>query len=88
MNDELKTAFRSLNIQSKRNQIYNELLIIENIIKENEKIINIESDLITLLDNVNENISESEFLDSIYISIFNVQQELLTLISAYKNVMK
>lgn len=87
MNDELKSAFKPLNIQSKRNQIYKELLMIENIIKENEKTINIESNLITALNSFNENIGESEFLDSIYISIFSIQQELLTLISAY-NIMK
>lgn len=88
MNEEFKNAFNSLSINEKRNQISNELLIIGELIKIAEKNIGIPSILMVKnYDSISDSIlSESEMLDFIYEDIYNIQKELITLLSVDKMI--
>ena len=81
MSEEMKYAYSLLDINHKRNQLSDELLIIFELIKryENAKGIN----PITKVKNydiVNDkNLSEDEILSFFYEDVYNIQQELITL---------
>ncbi len=83
MSEEMKNAYRQLDINDKRNQLSDELLIIFELIKryENDKGIN----PITQVKNydiVNDkNLNEDEILTFFYEDIYNIQQELITLLN-------
>ena len=83
MSDELKNSFDILDINTKRNQLNKELLVIYEIIKKFE-----ESKNITPLSSVknydivkDKNLTESEMLTFFYEDIYNIQQELITLLN-------
>lgn len=84
MSEELKESFDLLNINTKRNQISNELLIIYELIKKFESTKNISP--ITKIKNYditkNASLSESEMLTFLYEDIYNIQQELISLLSS------
>lgn len=84
MSEELKHAFDILDINTKRNQISDELLIIYELIKKFENIKNITP--ITNVKNYDsskdKNLTESEILTFFYEDIYNIQQELLSLLSS------
>ena len=84
--EDLKSAFSQLSIQEKYNQINNELIIIGELIKMQEKILNIPTLLsIKNYKTLNENeIQESKMLDFLYEDIYNIQKELMTLFSVDK----
>jgi len=84
--EELKSAFSKLSIQEKYNQINNELIIIGELIKMQEKSLNVPTLLsIKNYKTLNENeIQESEMLDFLYEDIYNIQKELMTLFSVDK----
>ena len=86
MNEEFKNAFNSLSVNEKRNQISNELLIIGELIKIMEQNIGITSILtIKNYDSISDStLSESEMLDFIYEDIYNIQRELITILSIDK----
>ena len=88
MNEEFKNAFNSLSINEKRNQISNELLIIGELIKKEKKNIGIPSILMVKnYDSISDStLSESEMLDFIYEDIYNIQKELITLLSVDKMI--
>ncbi len=83
MSEEMKNAYRQLDINNKRNQLSDELLIIFELIKryENAKGIN----PITQIKNydiVNDkNLNEDEILTFFYEDVYNIQQELITLLN-------
>lgn len=83
MSEEMKYAYSLLDINHKRNQLSDELLIIFELIKryENAKGIN----PITKVKNydiVNDkNLSEDEILSFFYEDVYNIQQELITLLN-------
>ena len=83
MSEEMKNAYRQLDINDKRNQLSDELLIIFELIKsyENTKGIN----PITQVKNydiVNDkNLNEDEILTFFYEDVYNIQQELITLLN-------
>lgn len=83
MSEEFKQAFDILDVNTKRNQISNELLIIYELIKKLENIKNITP--ITKIKNYDnnrdENLTESEILIFFYEDIYNIQQELISLLS-------
>ncbi len=83
MNEELKHAFDMLDINTKRNQISNELVIIYELIKKYEASKNINP--ITKIKNYDSiqdaNLNESEVLTFFYEDIYNIQQELISLLS-------
>ena len=84
MNEEFKNAFSKLSINEKRKQISNELLIIEALIKNIEKNYNIQSILNVKNYNPNQDseLTEDEMLLFIYEDIYNIQRELITVLSA------
>lgn len=84
MSNEMLKAFDVLDVNTKRNQISNELLIIFELIKryENNKGITPISSVKNYDSIKDEILDESEMLTFFYEDIFNIQQELITLLSA------
>lgn len=82
MNDVMLKVFDELDINNKRNQISDELLIIFELIRqyENKKGISPISK-VKNYDLVNDEIlDENEMLTFLYEDIFNIEQELITLL--------
>lgn len=87
MSEEHIINFDKLDINTKRNQISNELMIIGELIKENEKNHGYNSKIsIKNYDRINDkNLSEAEMLTFLYEDIFNIQQELIIALSMIDN---
>lgn len=87
MSEEVKQAFDILDINTKRNQISDELIIIHELIKNYESLKNIKP--ITTIKNYDsikdKNLTESEILTFFYEDVYNIQQELISLLSSLKN---
>lgn len=87
MSTELLNSFDMLDINTKRNQISDELIIIHELIKKYEEIKNITP--ITKVKNYDttndKELNEAEMLTFFYEDIYNIQQELITLLSSLKN---
>lgn len=83
MSEEFKNAFDKLSINEKRNQISDELLIIGELIKNIENKYNIQSILNVKNYDTNKNneLTETEMLTFIYEDIYNIQRELITVLS-------
>ena len=83
MSDEMKNAYSMLDISNKRNQLSNELLIIFELIKKYENTKGIEP--ITQIKNYDiandDNLNEDEILTFFYEDIYNIEQELITLLN-------
>ena len=83
MSEEMKNAYSMLDINDKRNQLSDELLIIFELIKryENAKEINPITQ-VKNYDTVNDkNLNEDEILTFFYEDVYNIQQELITLLN-------
>ena len=84
MSEETKLAFDKLDINTKRNQISDELLFIYELIKKFEYAKNINP--ITQVKNYDSikdsDLTESEILTFFYEDIYNIQQELISLLSS------
>lgn len=83
MSEEMKNAYMQLDINNKRNQLSDELLIIFELIKryENAKGINPVTQ-VKNYDTVNDkNLTEDEILTFFYEDVYNIQQELITLLN-------
>ena len=83
MSEEMKNAYMQLDINNKRNQLSDELLIIFELIKryENAKGINPVTQ-VKNYDTVNDkNLNEDEILTFFYEDVYNIQQELITLLN-------
>ena len=83
MSEEMKKAYMQLDINDKRNQLSDELLIIFELIKryENAKGINPVTQ-VKNYDIVNDkNLNEDEILTFFYEDVYNIQQELITLLT-------
>ncbi len=83
MSEEMKNAYRKLDINNKRNQLSDELLIIFELIKRYENAKGISP--ITQVKNYDiakdSNLNEDEILTFFYEDIYNIQQELITLLN-------
>lgn len=83
MSEEMKNAYRKLDINKKRNQLSDELLIIFELIKRYENAKGISP--ITQVKNYDivkdSNLNEDEILTFFYEDIYNIQQELITLLN-------
>ena len=83
MSEEHITNFDKLDINTKRNQISNELIIIYELIKKFEERKGLKP--ITKIKNYDtnkdNNLNEAEMLTYFYEDIYNIQQELITLLS-------
>ena len=84
MSEETKLAFDKLDINTKRNQISDELLIIYEFIKkfENSKNINPITQVKNYFSIKVADLTESEILTFFYEDIYNIQQELISLLSS------
>ncbi len=85
MSIEMKNAYRKLDINNKRNQLSDELIIIYELIKryENAKGINPITQ-VKNYDTVNDiNLNEDEILTFFYEDVYNIQQELITLLNVF-----
>lgn len=84
MGTELLNSFDVLDINTKRNQISDELIIIHELIKKCEEMKNITP--ITKVKNYDtnndKNMTEAEMLTFLYEDIYNIQQELMTLLNS------
>lgn len=86
MNTKIIENFDVLDVNTKRNQISNELMIIGELIKNYEMKYNIS----TLLNVKNYNqindkeLNESQILTFFYEDIYNIQQELITLLNIFE----
>lgn len=83
MSSEMKNSFDILDVNTKRNQISDELIIIYELIRKFESLNGISP--ITKVKNYDtikdEALSESEMLTYFYEDIYNIQQELITLLN-------
>ena len=84
MSEETKLAFDKLDINTKRNQISDELLIIYELIKKFENANNIYPlNQVKNYDSIQDSdLTESEILTFFYEDIYNIQQELISLLSS------
>ena len=84
MSNELLNSFDVLDINTKRNQISDELIIIHELIKKYEEMKHITP--ITKVKNYDTNsdsdMTEAEMLTFLYEDIYNIQQELITLLNS------
>lgn len=87
MGNDLLNKFDVLDINTKRNQISDELIIIYELIKKYEELHGIIP--ITKVKNYDansdKNLKEAEILTFFYEDIYNIQQELITLLSSIDN---
>lgn len=83
MSEEMKKAYTQLDINDKRNQLSDELLIIFELIKryENAKGINPIIQIKNYDVAKDKNLNEDEMLTFFYKDVYNIQQELITLLS-------
>lgn len=83
MREEFIDSFSVLDINTKRNYISNELMIIYELIKEFERERGIEP--ITMVKNYDTNrdamLTEGEMLTFLYEDVYNIQQELVSLLN-------
>ena len=83
MSTKLLNSFDVLDINTKRNQISDELIIIHELIKKYEEMRNITP--ITKVKNYDttsdRDMTEAEMLTFLYEDIYNIQQELITLLN-------
>lgn len=86
MNEELKNAFSKLSINEQRNQISSDLIIIGKIVKSLETKLGVNSVLNVKSYNIlkDSNLNEAEMLTFIYEDIYNIQKELITLMTAFE----
>lgn len=84
MEDNFITKYDKLDINIKRNQLSDELIIINELIKNVEDKYGITSmSKVKNYDQVGDaNLTEEEMLTFFYEDVFNIQQELITLLSA------
>lgn len=83
MSEEMKNAYNKLDINTKRNQLSDELLIIFELIKqfENAKGVNPITH-VKNYDSINDkDLNEDEMLMLFYEDVYNIQQELITLLN-------
>lgn len=81
----LKNAFNNLDIEDKKNKISDELLFIGELIKKLQTYYGIEPNFKIKNYNINEKSSEEEYLTFIYEDIFEIQKQLLTIITNIQN---
>ena len=81
----LKKKFQELDVNDKKDVISNELMFIGELLKKLEIYHNVQQDFKIKNYNLNSNLSEEDYLTFIYDDIFEVQKQLLTIISNIQN---
>ncbi len=82
---ELKSAFKALDNEEKKNRISNELLAIGEIIKRIQLINNIESDFSVKNYDANNPLNREETLEFFYEDIVEIEKQLLKIMYSLKN---
>jgi len=82
---KLKNTFSELDIEDKKNKISDELLFIGELIKKLESYYSIESNFEIKNYELNSKLSEDELLTFLYEDIFEIQKQLLTIITSIQN---
>lgn len=77
----LKKKFQELDVNDKKDVISNELMFIGELLKKLEVYHDIQQEFKIKNYNLNSNLSEEDYLTFIYDDIFEVQKQLLTIIS-------
>ena len=77
----LKKKFQELDVNDKKDVISNELMFIGELLKKLEVYHDVQQDFKIKNYNLNSNLSEEDYLTFIYDDIFEVQKQLLTIIS-------
>lgn len=77
----LKKKFQELDVNDKKDVISNELMFIGELLKKLEIYHDVQQDFKIKNYNLNSNLSEEDYLTFIYDDIFEVQKQLLTIIS-------
>lgn len=87
-NEELLKAFNQLDTNNKRNKISDELMIIGELINtiEKNKGIPVNLEIKNYDQNKDSNMTEDEILSFFYEDIFNIENELLTMLSINNNM--
>ncbi len=83
MSTDLLDSFDVLDVNTKRNQINKELIIIYELIRKYEEMRNVPaiSKVKKYNPNTDNDMSEAEMLTFLYEDIYNIQQELISLLS-------
>ncbi len=83
MSEEMKNAYKMLDINNKRNQLSNELIMMYELIKKFESDRGISPiTQVKNYDSLNDyDLTEDEILTFFYEDIYNIEQELITLLS-------
>lgn len=81
----LKKKFNDLDKEDKRNKISDELLFISELLKKIESYHGIEPNFQIKNYNINSKLSENELLTFLYEDIFEIQKQLLTIITNIQN---
>lgn len=82
---KLKNAFKDLEIEDKKNKISDELIFIGELIKKLETYYEIEPNFQIKNYDINSKLSEEETLSFLYEDIFEIQKQLLTIITNIQN---
>jgi len=82
---KLKNTFSELDIEDKKNKISDELLFIGELIKKLESYYSIELNFKIKNYELNSKLSEEELLTFLYEDIFEIQKQLLTIITSIQN---
>lgn len=82
---KLQKSFNDLELEDKKNKISDELLFIGELIKKLESYYGIEPNFKIKNYDINSKLSEEETLSFLYDDIFEIQKQLLTIITNIQN---
>ena len=85
--DDFLEKFAALDKEHKRNQLNVELQIIGELINKTEQVFNIPNilEVKNYDSNIHSNLSEDEMLEFLYEDVFNIERELITLLTFISN---
>ena len=85
--EDLIEKFAALDKEHKRNQLNIELQIIGELINKTEQVFNIPNllEVRNYDSNIHSNLSEDEMLEFLYEDVFNIERELITLLTFISN---
>jgi len=82
----LKNAFNDMDINDKKNKISDELLFIGELVKRLQNMNGFDEEFEIKNYDLNSNLKEEEFLTFIYEDIFEIQRQLLLIITKLQNI--
>lgn len=82
---KLKEAYNNLDLDDKRNKLNNELLVIEELLKNLQNKCGLVPNFTIKNYELGSNINEEEFLLHMYDNVFEIQKQLILLIDKFNN---